>query len=84
MATNSMAQQGKSCVIDKELLSILVCPLTRSSLKQVGDKLISEVGGLRYPIRDGIPILLVDEAEMPEGIASLDEFRNKYSQQIPD
>jgi len=84
MGNRSVTQQEKLGQIDEELLSILVCPLTRSSLKQVDDKLISEVGGLRYSIRDGIPILLVEEAELPDGVASLDEFRKKYSQQIPD
>ena len=40
---------------DPELLHILVCPLTRSPLKIEGDELVATVGGLRYPIRDGIP-----------------------------
>ncbi len=70
-------------MLDPELLEILVCPLTRSRLRQEGDFLVSEVGGLRYPIRDGIPILLIDQAELPPGIASLDEFRQKFSAQIP-
>ena len=53
----------KSNAIDPELLSILRCPLTRSKLRQEGDFLIAEVGGLRYPVRDGIPVMLVEEAE---------------------
>ncbi len=69
--------------IDPELLAILVCPLTRSRLRLEGEYLVGEVGGLRYPIRDGIPVLLVDEARLPEGIASLDEFKQKYRDQIP-
>ena len=69
--------------IDPELLKILVCPLTRSPLKLEGEELVGTVGGLRYPIRDGIPILLVDEAAMPTGIASLDEFKKKFADQIP-
>ncbi len=68
--------------IDAELLKILVCPLTRSPLKQEGDYLVSAVGGLRYPIRDGIPVLLIDQAEMPPGIAGLDEFKKKFAGQI--
>jgi len=70
--------------IDPEMLKILVCPLTRSPLKQQGDELVGSVGGLRYPIREGIPILLVDEAKLPQGINSLDEFRQKFADQIPD
>lgn len=70
--------------IDPELLDILVCPLTRSKLRQDGDELVAEVGGLRYPIRDRIPILLVDEATLPEGISSLDQFKQRFSEHIPN
>ena len=72
--------------IDPELLSILACPLTRSPLRQEGDALVAERpegAGLRYPIREGIPILLMDEAELPDGVASLDEFKTKYADAIP-
>ncbi|MCC7193612.1 MAG: Trm112 family protein [Phycisphaeraceae bacterium] len=69
--------------IDPELLQMLVCPLTRSPLRLEGEELVGSVGGLRYPIREGIPILLIDEAKLPAGIASLDEFRRKYADQIP-
>ncbi len=69
--------------MDDALLEILVCPLTRSKLRRDGDFLVGETGGLRYPIRDGIPVLLVDQAQMPEGIASLEEFKLKYKDQIP-
>jgi uncharacterized protein len=72
-----------SPVIDPELLKILVCPLTRSPLRQEGDELVGAVGGLRYPIREGIPILLIDEAKLPAGIASLDEFKRQFAAQIP-
>jgi uncharacterized protein YbaR (Trm112 family) len=50
--------------LSSTLLKILVCPLTKSSLIYDRDagELISQVAGLAYPIRDGIPILLVDQA----------------------
>ncbi len=70
-------------MLDPELLEILVCPLTRSHLHLDGDFLVAEAGGLRYPIRDGIPVLLIDQAELPAGITSLDEFRRKYADRIP-
>ena len=70
--------------IDADILSIMRCPLTRSALGQQGDELVAEVGGLRYPIRDGIPVLLIDEAKLPEGISTLDEFKQKFAEQIPD
>jgi uncharacterized protein YbaR (Trm112 family) len=50
--------------IDPKLLEILVCPLSKSPLRYDRDaqELISDQAGLAYPIRDGIPIMLVDEA----------------------
>ncbi|HIC40296.1 FIG002473: Protein YcaR in KDO2-Lipid A biosynthesis cluster [hydrothermal vent metagenome] len=49
-------------MIDKALLKLLVCPKSKAPLKQVGDELICEVSGLAYPIEDGIPVLLEEEA----------------------
>ena len=50
--------------IDPKLLEILVCPLTKTPLEYDAAKqeLISRAAKLAYPIRDGIPIMLVDEA----------------------
>ena len=50
--------------IDPKLLEILVCPLTKGTLRYDRDhqELISDKAGLAYPIRDGIPIMLPDEA----------------------
>lgn len=50
--------------VDPRLLEILVCPLTKGPLGYDAERgeLISERAGLAYPIRDGIPIMLVDEA----------------------
>ena len=49
---------------DPKLLEILVCPLTKSPLRydKKAQELISEQAKLAYPIRDGIPIMLVEEA----------------------
>ena len=49
---------------DPKLLEILVCPVTRDTLTYDKDnqELISKKAGLAYPIKDGIPILLADEA----------------------
>jgi uncharacterized protein YbaR (Trm112 family) len=54
--------------IDPKLLEILVCPLTKRSLRYDPERqeLVSEQAGLAYPIRDGIPIMLVDEARTLE------------------
>lgn len=50
--------------MDKRLLSILVCPLCKSSLHfhEQQQELICRIDKLAYPIRDGIPVMLVDEA----------------------
>jgi uncharacterized protein YbaR (Trm112 family) len=52
--------------------------VTRSRLRQEGDFLIAEVGGLSYPVREGIPVMLPEEARLPSGIASLAEFRQRF------
>ena len=49
-------------MINKNLLKLLVCPKSKAPLKLVGDELICEVSGLAYPIKDGIPILLIEKA----------------------
>ncbi|BBB22977.1 conserved hypothetical protein [Abyssogena phaseoliformis symbiont OG214] len=53
-------------MIDDALLKLLVCPKSKAPLKQVGNELICEVSDLAYPIEDGIPILLVEEARQLE------------------
>ena len=55
---------NNSSQIDPKLLEILVCPLTKAPLRYDRDaqELISEQARLAYPIRAGIPIMLVDEA----------------------
>lgn len=54
-------------MIDKELLEILACPACKADIKLEGERIVCTKCGRRYPIRDGIPIMLIDEAEMPEG-----------------
>ncbi|WP_374653138.1 Trm112 family protein [Dongia sp.] len=51
-------------LIDPKLLEILVCPISKTTLvyDRQRQELISKAAGLAYPIRDGIPIMLVDEA----------------------
>jgi uncharacterized protein len=50
--------------IDPKLLEILVCPLTKGPLiyDRAAQELVSPKAGMAYPIRDGIPIMLADEA----------------------
>ncbi|MFD1333637.1 Trm112 family protein [Methylopila musalis] len=55
--------------VDPKLLEILVCPLTKATLTYDAERqeLISRPAKLAYPIRDGIPIMLPDEARPIEG-----------------
>jgi uncharacterized protein YbaR (Trm112 family) len=56
--------------VDPKLLEILVCPVTKTRLDYDAERqeLISKAAGLAYPIRDGIPIMLPDEArELKDG-----------------
>jgi len=59
-----MAPDNPTSKVDPLLLEILVCPLTKGPLIYDAQRqeLISRQAGLAYPIRDGIPIMLVDEA----------------------
>lgn len=52
--------------LDPELLAILVCPVTRTKLvyDEAAQELVSEAAGLAYPVRNGIPVMLVEEARV--------------------
>jgi uncharacterized protein YbaR (Trm112 family) len=50
-------------MIDKELLEILACPSCKGDVELKNDKIVCVKCGLKYPIKDGIPIMLVDEAQ---------------------
>lgn len=60
---------GGTTRIDPKLLEILVCPVTKGTLVYDAAKqeLISRAAKLAYPIRDGIPIMLPEEARLLEG-----------------
>lgn len=55
--------------VDPQLLDILVCPVTKGPLRYDRERgeLVSERAGLAYPIRDGIPIMLPDQARKLDG-----------------
>ena len=69
--SNTADMSNNTTGIDPKLLEILVCPLTKGPLTYDADaqELISEQARLAYPIRDGIPIMLVDEARPLDGEA---------------
>jgi hypothetical protein len=53
-------------MIDEELLKILACPVCKTDIILKDDKLICTSCKRKYPIKDGIPIMLVEEAEIDE------------------
>ena len=59
-----MSDNESKLSVNPKLLEILVCPLTKSELvyDKESSELISEKAGLAYPVRDGIPVMLIDEA----------------------
>lgn len=58
--------------VDPQLLAILVCPVTRTPLRydEERQELISEAAGLVFPIREGVPVMLVEEARPLNGCVS--------------
>ncbi len=52
-------------MIDDELMKVLACPLDKAPVRLQGDRIVCTQCGRRYPIRDGIPVMLIDEAELP-------------------
>jgi uncharacterized protein YbaR (Trm112 family) len=58
------ASAAVEAAVDPRLLEVLVCPLTKAPLEydRAANELISRKAGLAYPIRDGIPIMLPEEA----------------------
>lgn len=56
---------GVPVPIDEELLEILACPICKTEVVLEGERIVCTKCGRRYPIRDDIPVMLVDEAETP-------------------
>lgn len=63
-----MSRESTGTEVDPRLLEILVCPVTKTNLEYDRDRseLISRAAGLAFPVRDGVPIMLVDEARVLE------------------
>jgi len=53
-------------MIDSKLLEILACPVCKTAVKLADDRLVCIQCGRRYPIREGIPVMLVEEADPPQ------------------
>ena len=58
-------QQTGCGMIDPKLLEILACPVCKTPVHEEGERLVCVRCGRRYPVREGIPVMLVEEAEGP-------------------
>ncbi len=58
--------------MNPDLVEKLVCPLTRTKLRwdEAAQELVSHEAGIAYPVRDGVPVLLVEEARRLDGQAA--------------
>ena len=66
--SSEKGQNREQKMVDPKLLEILVCPLSKAPLvyDKMANELISKSAGLAFPIRNGVPILLIDEARQLE------------------
>ncbi len=69
--------------MDSKLLEMLVCPVTKGPLIYVRERqeLVSKSARLAYPVRDGIPVMLVEEAKLPAGVESLAALKGRLDEQ---
>ena len=57
-----------------DLLALLVCPMGKVPLRREGESLVCTRCGPRFAIRDDIPNMLIEEAELPAGVASMNDL----------
>jgi hypothetical protein len=70
------------CMIHPELLQILRCPLDpqrQTSLVEEDRYLVCPRCQLKYPIKDGFPVLVIEEAELPPGCSNVEELAGKHA-----
>lgn len=68
-------------MISSDLLDILRCPMDpkrQARLNLEGDRLICQRCGLKFPIKDGFPVMVVEEAELPPGVDTLDQLPARH------
>ena len=65
---------GNSSAVPADLLEILVCPMGHAELRLEDGSLVCTRCGPRFPIDDGIPIMLIEEAKLPPGVARIEDL----------
>ena len=61
-------------MINEDLLALLVCPLGKAPLRLEGEFLVCSMCGPRFSIKDEIPNMLIEDAELPSGCATLGDL----------
>jgi uncharacterized protein YbaR (Trm112 family) len=69
-------------MVSEDLLALLVCPMGKAPLRLEGDVLVCTRCGPRFSIKDEIPNMLIEEAELPQGCASLADLECVRSGQV--
>ena len=63
MSRTKEAESLEDAMVNPELLKILACPACQKGLAEEGEQLLCRGCGRRYPVRNGIPVMLVEEAQ---------------------
>jgi hypothetical protein len=69
-----MIAKERNAMVSEELMALLVCPMGKAQLRREGDALICSRCGPRFAIKDDIPNMLIEEAALPGGCASLKDL----------
>lgn len=69
-------------MVNEELLALLVCPMGKAPLRREGDLLICTRCGPKFAIKDDIPNMLIEEAELPAGCATINDLECVRSGQV--
>lgn len=62
-------------MISDQFLALLVCPMGKAPLRRDGENLVCTHCGTRFAVRDDIPNMIAEEAQLPDGCSSLADLR---------
>jgi uncharacterized protein len=84
MGARGLAREGwkEPGMVSEDLLALLVCPLGKAALRREGDTLVCTRCGPRFAIQDDIPNMLIEEADLPAGCATLSDLECVKSGQV--
>lgn len=73
-AESHAEEHGDTCGVSPDLLEVLACPLGKADLELRDGGLVCTRCGPVFKIEDGIPIMLIDEAELPDGVEKIEDL----------